>query len=292
VKGSSGSESSGSDGDSEDTDSDEEAWYKTTQLNAEKSVDTGIESKLEEPGEASEDLGEAGGISKTVDIGKFQQGSPANFNCFRRVDVRSPQRERTVNWRPEDEFWEVDEDENRRPISKSGEISPSSSLPDLEEVLRDVPTGITNTRKNFKRPRYTEFGLPQRDRQITEDPGEGDKQVMRTNSDDSIEDKSSFGQGPSTPPAKAGFERPCSASTPKLSVRIGEERQRTEQMNERWDIVKRQLDEMDEELGDLEKRLGNERMELSGKKESGNEEVETEVKVRRSKRNVSETNKQ
>ena len=57
-------------------------------------------------------------------------------------------------------------------------------------------------------------------------------------------------------------------------------------MNERWDVVKRQLDEMDEELGDLEKRLGNERVELPEKKVSENEEVETEVKVRRSKRNV------
>jgi hypothetical protein len=58
-----------------------------------------------------------------------------------------------------------------------------------------------------------------------------------------------------TPPAKPNFTRPQGASTPKLSVMIGEERRRTEGLSRKYEELQTKITEIDDGLDALQKDL-------------------------------------
>ena len=80
------------------------------------------------------------------------------------------------------------------------------------------------------------------------------------------QEQGSFGEGMATPPAKPNFTRPQGASTPKLSVMIGEERRRTEGLSRKYEELQTKITEIDDGPDALQKDL--EKMPVNRQAES------------------------
>ena len=249
----------------EEPDSDEGYFYPNVKktLGAE-------EWDLKETTEVDHEVG--GEVERTVDIhdfrrdesdGEVKRGAPARQNI---------------------DFWEVSEHWPREGNSSSR----SSSMPDLEQVLREL---ARDTEDKFRKPRYTEFRKADREEQgeegRTEDEdierkeegreregsksdSEGQSGLKTPRGDDGSETPPQLGgsgfdeletppelkgKGMRTPPVKPNFERPIGASTPKPSALVADMRREEEETRDKCENLRERLENMDKDLENLGDRM-------------------------------------
>ena len=260
-----------------DTESEEEVWYKdvsdqltnqATEIRSPKS-DEEKENKEEHPEEKNSGRQITDRISEGDTRGAQSNGESRGDENRARREASSRLMEQSeegeVSWHPDEDWWEF-ETQARACTNQAEDEDTSSGLPDLEDILRNLPTrneqpegekggnelGERRQEGMFRKPRYTETVRP-----IVrqENCGEWFREVripQRLN--DSSEEENRVHSPPMT-----ALGVPQGSSTPKLSVQIAEERRSSREMGRKCKRALEQLDEMDLGLQQLERKLAGEK---------------------------------